>query len=223
MKTRILLSVLLAFTGCASKSPMSDALYSSQARFLAQMEKCREQSKITSVDYQLGFSAMNYELNTWDYDVERFIEETNKIKELWKGTTLPDSHCENIKQQIGVKIASVNIYKKELAEREERERVARNKARSQLSKIGQQMNQAGRQALSSVQSNSATPSFPVISAPQKPYYPTPQGYDRAYSPTGTVGVLRNTRIESGSRLCEYSNGQALQIPMTSTCPQVKNF
>ncbi|HIM12169.1 MAG: hypothetical protein CBB95_15465 [Alteromonas sp. TMED35] len=223
MKTRILFCVALALSGCASKPQMSDAQYSTQARFWVQMEKCRDQTKITSVDYQMGFSAMNYELNTWDYDVDKFIKETHKTRDLWKNTTLPDSYCENIKQIIGAKVAGVKQHKYETAIRNERERIARNNALAQLSKIGQQINEAGRQALSSVQNTSSTPSYPPSSTPKTPYYPTPQGYERSYSSTGTVGVLRNTRIESGSRLCEYSNGQAVQIPVTSTCPQVKNF
>jgi len=52
--------------------------------------------------------------------------------------------------------------------------------------------------------------------------PAPAGYESTYVPTGTAGVLRNSSITNGYRLCEYNNGRATRLPMNQQCPTVLN-
>lgn len=50
--------------------------------------------------------------------------------------------------------------------------------------------------------------------------PPPSGYEKTYVPTGTVGVLRNSSVTNGYKLCEYDNGRATRLTMRQNCPTV---
>ena len=52
--------------------------------------------------------------------------------------------------------------------------------------------------------------------------PDPNGYEKTSVPISNVGVFMNSSITNGYRLCEYSNGRAIRLPMTELCPSVLN-
>ncbi|GLX85505.1 hypothetical protein tloyanaT_17570 [Thalassotalea loyana] len=52
--------------------------------------------------------------------------------------------------------------------------------------------------------------------------PAPNGYEKTQVPMSTVGVLRNSSITNGYKLCEYSNGRAIRLNMKEQCPMTLN-
>lgn len=50
----------------------------------------------------------------------------------------------------------------------------------------------------------------------------PAGYEKTNVPLNTTVFFLNSSIVNGYRLCKYSNGKAIRLPMTELCPTVLN-
>jgi hypothetical protein len=221
-KTLAISLVIILIAGCSMKQPMPSNLYFRQASLLMHMERCKQAGYLTSYDYYSGFQAMAYIVNTWDYDEKTFKNKFNEISLNWKDIAATSSWCEGTKKKVNNLIANANNHKRTSA----KNRVANQQAMASISQslqeLGQASQQAGQQALSSVQNMQVV--SPTITYPNNTIntnaLPAPDGYEKTVVPSGTVGVLRNSSFSNGAKLCEYSNGRAIRIQASQTCPNL---
>ena len=213
---------MVLMSGCSMKQPMPSNLYFKQAMLLSHMDRCKQQGYIASYDYSSGFRAMSYIVNTWDFDEQKFKDEYSKTSARWEGIKGTPSLCNGVKKDIKQLIVETNNHKQASARRSIENQKAYEDIAQSLQTLGQQSQQAGQQALNSVQNMQMV--YPTIpnNTTNTNALPTPEGYEKTLVPTGTVGVLKNSSISNGAKLCEYGNGRAIRIQVSQTCPNLLN-
>lgn len=212
----------LLTTGCSMKQPMPSSLYYRQANLLMHMERCKRAGYLSSYDYYSGFQAMAYVVNTWDYDEATFNSQFNQLSLSWKDIKASSNWCEGTKRDVANLIVEANNHKRASSQRAIENQQAIASISKSLQELGQSSQQAGQQALNSVQNMQIV--TPTVTYPNNQIninaLPAPEGYEKTLVPSGTVGILRNTGFINGAKICEYSNGRAIRIQLSETCPNL---
>lgn len=198
--------------------PMPDNFYFSQASLLMHMDRCKQAGYLDSYDYYVGFKAMTYIVNTWEFDEKAFKDKLDESSLPWKNIKATSTWCEGTKKDVDNLIANANNHKKSSAKR----RAENQQTMAILAQSLQTITQAASNSVQKMQVGSPAVTPVTGSSYNLNVLPAPIGYESTYVPTGTAGVLSNSSITNGYRLCEYNNGRATRLPMNQQCPTVLN-
>ena len=223
MKISLLLMATVIFLiGCSTRNPLPDVEYFSSATTLNHMKRCANAGYIADYKSTLGHYAMWDILNTWEVDGDRFKNALNEAEDRWKGTKARETWCDSIAKSITNLRAQANRIKQNQVRNNAQNQQAWQNMSNSIKKVSQSLQEAGKQSLSTA--NSINVTSPSMTLPKTSInlnaLPAPEGYQKTYVPSGSVGVLRNTSFSNGARLCEYSNGQATRLPPSQICPSL---
>lgn len=155
MKKTLAISLAITLiTGCSTKSPMPDNLYFKQASLLMHMDRCKQAGYLNSYDYNAGFYAMTYIVNTWNFDEKAFKDELYESSLPWKNIVATSTWCEGTKNKVDSLIANANNHKKSSAKR----RVENQQTMAILAQSLQTITQAASNSVQKMQVNSYNPS-----------------------------------------------------------------
>tara|TARA_R110001583_G_C5639267_1_gene407746 strand:- start:1065 stop:1682 length:618 start_codon:yes stop_codon:yes gene_type:complete len=202
---------------------LPDEDYFANAITLNNMKKCRSAGYLDIFKYSSGTNALRDIMNTWVYDEQRLKDELVIVNDLWKNVIATESWCRPINDNVASLIVKARNYKSSQANQNVQKQQAWKELASSFKNLGESSKKAGEQALATANSMQME-SSPVTSIHSKQInlnaLPAPQGYQKTYVPTGTVGILQNTNFSGGSKICEYSNKQAIRVTVSQACPQL---
>lgn len=224
MKASLLsIAIAIILTGCSTKKTIPDVHYYTNATFINHMERCKNAGYLDYNKYLSGLRSTSYTMNTWVYDEQKLKDELDVVKGIWKDIRATEDWCNTIDETIVRKIAAVEEHKQsQMKIRAQNQQSWQNVANG-LQEVGnslQKVGQAYQEASNSINVTSPNNVTSPKSTTNWNGLPAPDGYQKTYVPSGSVGILRNTSFSSGTRVCEYSNGQALRVPLSQNCPTV---
>lgn len=215
MKGILIILTILFITSCVIRQPVSKDEYNMQADLLVHIERCRRSDKISQEKYDAGLAAIDYALNTWDYDEDKFRKIYDVKWGIWKDLKGTSVWCEGTEKEIGYLLASNERHKQTASVKwDPRVLPTLSIFLTELAKSSPQ---------TSYDQKNRTYTAPSLQNRQHEninvdVLPTPRGYEKSITPMTTFGHLQKTSFVNGVKLCEYNNGAAIRIQISQNCP-----